>query len=53
LLRARHFEATAVAELSTHVQRTAATIAASLATHAGSYLRRIAAPVFRRAQATY
>jgi uncharacterized NAD(P)/FAD-binding protein YdhS len=53
LLRAGHFEATAVPELGAHVQRTAATIAASLATNAGSCLRKIAAPMFRRAQATF
>ncbi len=53
LLRARHWEATAVPELRAHVARTAATIAASLATGAGSYIRRIAAPIFRREQPTF
>ena len=44
LLRARHWEATAVPELRVHVARTASAIAASLATGAGSYIRRIATP---------
>jgi len=50
LLRARHWEAIAVPELRAHVARTTATIAASLATGAGSYIRRIATPIFRREQ---
>ena len=50
LLRARHWEATAVPELRAHVDRTAAEITASLATSAGSYFRKLAAPVFRREQ---
>ena len=53
LLRARHWEATAVPELRVHVARTAAAIAASLATGAGSYIRRIATPIFRREQQAY
>jgi uncharacterized NAD(P)/FAD-binding protein YdhS len=53
LLRARHWEATAVPELRVHVARTTATIAASLATGAGSYIRRIATPMFRREQQAY
>jgi uncharacterized NAD(P)/FAD-binding protein YdhS len=53
LLRARHWEATAVPELREHVARTTATIAASLATGAGSYIRRIATPMFRREQQAY
>jgi uncharacterized NAD(P)/FAD-binding protein YdhS len=53
LLRARDWEATAVPELRTHVDRTAAAIAASLATSAGSYLRKLAAPVFRREQPVF
>jgi uncharacterized NAD(P)/FAD-binding protein YdhS len=52
LLRARHWEATAVPELRVHVARTAGAIASSLATGAGSYLRRVAAPIFRREQTT-
>ena len=53
LLRARHWEATAVPELRGHVDRTAAAIAASLATSTGSYLRKLAAPVFRREQPVF
>ena len=53
LLRARHWEATAVPELRTHVDRTSAAITASLATSAGSYLRKLAAPVFRREQPVF
>ena len=53
LLRARHWEATAVPELRGHVDRTAAAIAASLATSAGSYFRKLAAPVFRREQPVF
>lgn len=53
LLRARHWEATAVPELRVHVARTASAIAASLATGAGSYIRRIATPIFRREQQAY
>ena len=48
LLRSRHWEATAVPELRTHVQRTTGAIAASLATSAGSYVRKLATPLFRR-----
>jgi uncharacterized NAD(P)/FAD-binding protein YdhS len=48
LLRARCFEATAVPELREHVKRTTAAIAASLATGAGSVVRKLAAPLFRR-----
>jgi uncharacterized NAD(P)/FAD-binding protein YdhS len=47
-LRATCFEATAVPELRGHVDRTAAAVAASLATGAGSYVRKLAAPAFRR-----
>ena len=50
LLRACHWEATAVPELRGHVDRTAAAISASLATSAGSYIRKLAAPVFQREQ---
>jgi uncharacterized NAD(P)/FAD-binding protein YdhS len=50
LLRARHWEATAVPELREHVDRTAIAIAESLATGAGSTIRRLAAPAFRRAR---
>ena len=53
LLRARHWEAVAVPELRTHVARTTEAIAASLATGAGSYIRRIATPIFRREQPTF
>ena len=53
LLRARHWEATAVPELRVHVARTTAAIARSLGSGAGSYLRRIATPIFRRAQPTF
>ena len=53
LLRARHWEATAVPELRTHVDQTAAAIAASLATSAGSYVRKLAAPLFRREAAVF
>jgi uncharacterized NAD(P)/FAD-binding protein YdhS len=53
LLRARHWEATAVPELRVHVARTAGAIAASLATGAGTYIRRIATPIFRREQQAY
>ncbi len=53
LLRARHWEATAVPELRTHVDRTSAAITASLASSAGSYLRKLAAPVFRREQPVF
>ncbi len=52
LLRARHWEATAVPELRVHVARTVSTIAASLGSGAGSYIRRIASPIFRREQQT-
>jgi len=48
LLKARHWEAIAVPELRGHVQRTAAAISASLASSTGSYIRRIATPLFRR-----
>ena len=44
LLRARHWEATAVPERR-HVDRTAAQLRKSLATGAGSYFRKLAAPV--------
>jgi uncharacterized NAD(P)/FAD-binding protein YdhS len=47
LLRARHWEATAVPELREHVQRTTTAITASLATNAGSFVRKLAAPLFR------
>jgi len=50
LLRARHWEATAVPELREHVDRTAIAIAESLSTGTGSYLRRLAAPAVRRAR---
>ena len=53
LLRARHWEATAVPELRVHVDRTAAAITASLASSAGSYFRKLAAPVFRREQPAF
>jgi uncharacterized NAD(P)/FAD-binding protein YdhS len=53
LLRARHWEATAVPELRVHVARTTGAIAASLATGAGSCIRRIATPIFRREQQAY
>ena len=53
LLRARHWEATAVPELRLHVQRTTAAIASSLASTAGSYIRRIAMPLFRRVPALF
>ena len=53
LLRARHWEATAVPELRVHVARTTAAMAASLATGAGSYIRRIATPMFRREQPSF
>ena len=48
LLRAQHWEATAVPELRTHVRRTTVAIADSLASSAGSTLRKFAAPLFRR-----
>jgi uncharacterized NAD(P)/FAD-binding protein YdhS len=47
-LRARHWEAIAVPELRAHVQRAVAQIAGSLASNTGSYIRRIATPLFRR-----
>jgi uncharacterized NAD(P)/FAD-binding protein YdhS len=53
LLRARDFEATSVPELARQVQRTTRAIAASLANPAGSYLRKFAAPMFRRSQSTF
>ena len=53
LLRARHWEAIAVPELRAHVQRTTSAIAASLASSAGSYIRRIATPLFRRASSLF
>ncbi len=53
LLRARHWEATAVPELRRHVDRTAAAITKSLATGAGSYFRKLAAPVFQREQSIF
>jgi uncharacterized NAD(P)/FAD-binding protein YdhS len=53
LLRAKYWEAIAVQELRRHVDRTARGIAASLATGAGSYLRRLAAPAFRRERAVF
>ena len=53
LLRARHWEATAVPELRVHVARTASAVAASLTTGAGSCIRRIASPLFRREQQAY
>jgi uncharacterized NAD(P)/FAD-binding protein YdhS len=49
-LRARHWEAIAVQELRTHAARTSEAIAASLSSGAGSLLRRVAAPIFRREQ---
>ena len=48
LLRAGYFEATAVPELRTHVERAATAITDSLASGAGSYVRKLAAPLFRR-----
>lgn len=53
LLRARHWEATAVPELRVHVQHTTAAMSASLATATGSTLRRIAAPLFGRESAAF
>jgi uncharacterized NAD(P)/FAD-binding protein YdhS len=53
LLRARHWEATAVPELREHVQRTTTVIASSLATATGSTLRRLAAPLFGRESAAF
>ena len=53
MLRARHWEAVAVPELRVHVQRTASAIAASLASSTGSYIRRIAMPLFRREQSLF
>jgi uncharacterized NAD(P)/FAD-binding protein YdhS len=53
LLRACHWEATAVPELRVHVDRTAAAITSSLATSAGSYFRKLAAPVFQREQSVF
>jgi uncharacterized NAD(P)/FAD-binding protein YdhS len=53
LLRAKHWEATAVPELRVHVQRSANALAASLATPAGSYVRKLAAPLFRRARLAF
>jgi uncharacterized NAD(P)/FAD-binding protein YdhS len=50
LLRATHWEATAVPDLRVHVDRTTAAITSSLATGAGSYIRKLAAPVFQREQ---
>lgn len=52
-LRARHWEATAVPELRHHVQRTAVAIASSLATNAGSVVRKLAAPLFCRELTTF
>ena len=49
-LRAGHWEAIAVPELRAHATRSAAAIAASLSYGAGSLLRRVAAPIFRREQ---
>ena len=43
----------AVPELRVHVARTTAAIARSLGSGAGSYLRRIATPIFRRTQPTF
>ena len=53
MLKARHWEAIAVPELRTHVQRATAAIAKSLASSTGSYIRRIAMPLFRRAEAHF
>ncbi len=53
LLRAQYWEATAVPELRGHVDRTATAIADSLATGAGSYFRKLAAPAFRREPAIF
>ena len=53
LLRAKHWEATAVPDLRVHVQITAHALAASLATPAGSYVRKLAAPLFRRARLAF
>lgn len=53
LLRARHWEATAVPELRNHVQRTTAAITASLATSPGSFVRKLAAPLFQRESTTF
>jgi uncharacterized NAD(P)/FAD-binding protein YdhS len=53
LLKARHWEAIAVPELRAHVQRTASAIAKSLASSTGSYIRRIAMPLFRREHALF
>ncbi|HKX58122.1 MAG TPA: hypothetical protein VJN00_01980, partial [Steroidobacteraceae bacterium] len=53
LLRARHWEATAVPELRTHVARTTSALVSSLATGAGSYIRRFAMPMFRREQPSF
>ncbi len=53
LLRATHWEATAVPDLRVHVDRTAAAITSSLATSAGSYFRKLAAPVFQREQSIF
>ena len=53
LLRATHWEATAVPELRVHVDRTTAAITNSLATGAGSYFRKLAAPVFQREQSIF
>ena len=49
-LRAGHWEAIAVPELRAHAARSTAAIAASLSYGAGSLLRRVAAPIFRREQ---
>jgi uncharacterized NAD(P)/FAD-binding protein YdhS len=53
LLRACHWEATAVPELRVHVDRTATAITKSLATGAGSYFRKLAAPAFQREQSIF
>jgi uncharacterized NAD(P)/FAD-binding protein YdhS len=53
LLRARHWEATAVPELREHLQRTTTAMAGSLATATGSTLRRLAAPLFGRESAAF
>jgi hypothetical protein len=42
-----------VPELRVHVQRATAALAASLATPAGSYVRKLAAPLFRRARLAF
>jgi uncharacterized NAD(P)/FAD-binding protein YdhS len=52
LLRAGYWEAMAVPELRVHVARSAVALAASLGTGTGSYIRRLATPLFRREQAS-